>query len=184
MWLKLFSAEPLSVSILPQKVTGSTLLDPSKSVQFVCAVNGHPINRIVWYKNGQPLMPLINGRVRVVTSSPRKQVLTLSSLNKDDQGMYQCFGTNDWDTAHDNTQLLLGGRWDRDNNSLVNDVFVVMCPCGAITSNQRFSIYYAIYLNSYRTTNYVQNNFILNISHVFCKPEYISDTYKFSLITS
>lgn len=55
-------------------------------------------------------MPLINGRVRVVMSSPRKQVLTLSSLNKDDQGMYQCFGTNDWDTAHDNTQLLLGGR--------------------------------------------------------------------------
>ena len=52
-------------------------------------------------------MPL-NGNVRV-TSSLHKQVLMLSPLNKDDQGMYQCFGTNDWDMAHDNTQLLLGG---------------------------------------------------------------------------
>lgn len=101
-----FVTEPLSVNILPQKVVGSSLLDPTKSVQFVCTVNGHPINRIMWYKNGQPLMQL-NGRVRV-TSSLHKQVLMLSPLNKDDQGMYQCFGTNDWDMAHDNTQLLLG----------------------------------------------------------------------------
>lgn len=82
-------------------------MDPTKSVQFICTVNGHPINRIMWYKNGQPLMQL-SGRVRV-TSSLHKQVLTLSPLSKDDQGMYQCFGTNDWDMAHDNTQLLLGG---------------------------------------------------------------------------
>jgi len=95
------------VNVLPQKVVGSSLLDPTKSVQFVCTVNGHPINRIMWYKNGQPIMQL-NGRVRV-TSTLHKQVLMLSSLNKDDQGMYQCFGTNDWDMAHDNAQLLLGG---------------------------------------------------------------------------
>ncbi|VVC29919.1 Fibronectin type III,Immunoglobulin subtype,Immunoglobulin-like domain,Immunoglobulin-like [Cinara cedri] len=101
-----FVTEPLSVNITPQKVIGSSLLDPTKSVQFVCTVNGHPINRIMWYKNGQPLIQL-SGRVRV-QSSLHKQELTLSPLSKDDQGMYQCFGTNDWDMAHDNTQLLLG----------------------------------------------------------------------------
>lgn len=52
----------------------------------------------------------LNGRVRV-TSSLNKQVLILSPLNKDDQGMYQCFGINDWDMVHDNTQLLLGGEF-------------------------------------------------------------------------
>lgn len=102
-----FLPEPLSVNITPQKVIGSSLLDPTKSVQFVCTVNGHPINRIMWYKNGQPLVQL-SGRVRV-QSLLYKQVLTLSPLSKDDQGMYQCFGTNDWDIGHDNTQLLLGG---------------------------------------------------------------------------
>ncbi|XP_050441202.1 cell adhesion molecule Dscam2 isoform X2 [Adelges cooleyi] len=101
-----FVTEPLMVNIRPQKVVGSSLLDPMKSLQFVCTVNGYPINRISWYKNGQPLVQ-INGRVRVATTA-NKQVLHLSSLNKDDQGMYQCFGTNDWDTAYDSTQLLLG----------------------------------------------------------------------------
>jgi len=32
-----------------------------------------------------------------VTSELHKQVLISSPLSKDDQGMYQCFGTNDWD---------------------------------------------------------------------------------------
>lgn len=110
--LTLSIKEPLSVSILPQKVVGSSLSDPTKSVQFVCTVTGHPINRIVWYKNGQPLMQL-NGRVRVTSSLHKQVLLMLSSLNKDDQGMYQCFGTNDWDVAHDNAQLLLGGTLRR-----------------------------------------------------------------------
>jgi len=100
-------SESLSVNILPKKVVGSSILDPTKSVQFVCTVNGHPINRIMWYKNGQPLIQL-SGRIRVTTSL-HKQMLMLSPLNKDDQGMYQCFATNDWDMAHDNTQLLFGG---------------------------------------------------------------------------
>lgn len=98
------------MNVMPQKVVGSSLLDSTmKPVQFTCTVNGHPVNRVVWYKNGQPLMQL-NGRVRI-TSSFNKQVLTLSPLNKDDQGMYQCFATNDWDMAHDNAHLLLGGRY-------------------------------------------------------------------------
>lgn len=96
---------------MPRKVVGSSLIDPSKTVQFVCTVNGYPINRIMWYKNGKPLVQ-INGRVRV-TSSLNKQVLVLSPLSKDDQGMYQCFGTNDWEMAHDGTQLLLGGKLNK-----------------------------------------------------------------------
>ncbi|XP_050541670.1 cell adhesion molecule Dscam2 isoform X2 [Daktulosphaira vitifoliae] len=101
-----FVSEPLSVNIVPQKIVSSLQPDSTKSAQFICTVNGYPINRILWYKNGQPLMHL-NGRVRV-TSTANKHILILSSLNKDDQGIYQCFGINDWDTAFDNAQILLG----------------------------------------------------------------------------
>lgn len=69
---------------------------------------GWPTARVSWYKDGRPLAP--DGRVHVLTGPDR---LIVSSLNKEDHGMYQCFVTNDWDMAQATAELHLGGQSPR-----------------------------------------------------------------------
>lgn len=84
----------------------------------------------------------LNGRVRV-TSSLQKQVLTLSPLSKDDQGMYQCFATNDWDMAHDNTQLLLGGMLKNYSTYMKCNHFLIMNIIHRYRTRTRILVYRA-----------------------------------------
>ncbi|XP_014256768.1 Down syndrome cell adhesion molecule-like protein Dscam2 [Cimex lectularius] len=89
---------PLSVHIHPQ----TQVVDVGKEALLQCTPNGFPVTRVFWFHNGQPLTT--DSKYKVSTN----QLLNISSISKDDQGMYQCFVSNDWDMAQAVAELQLG----------------------------------------------------------------------------
>ncbi|XP_066996259.2 cell adhesion molecule Dscam2 [Anabrus simplex] len=94
--ITLLVSAPLSARVLPVLLTAA-LGEPA---EFICTATGHPITSISWLKDGQPL-----SGVRAGLSG---EVLPLSSISKDDQGMYQCFVKNENDMAQGTAELRLG----------------------------------------------------------------------------
>lgn len=88
----------LDVHIQP----ATQVIDLNKEAHLVCTVTGTPQAAIMWLKDGQPLRT--GSRVRLVS----KTQIKITSLSKDDRGMYQCFVKNDFDSAQGTAELKLG----------------------------------------------------------------------------
>ncbi|XP_022240704.1 Down syndrome cell adhesion molecule-like protein 1 homolog isoform X2 [Limulus polyphemus] len=69
---------------------------------LTCSIVGHPIDSIVWTKNFRPLVA--NRRVNL----QGRNVLYINSVNKEDQGMYQCFVYSRGDSQQATAQLVVG----------------------------------------------------------------------------
>ncbi|XP_076371531.1 cell adhesion molecule Dscam1-like isoform X2 [Tachypleus tridentatus] len=89
---------PLQVRVEPH----SLLVLSGGLATLTCSIAGNPIDSIVWTKNFRPLVT--NGRVIL----RGKEVLHIKSVQKEDQGMYQCFVYSQGNSQQATAQLLVG----------------------------------------------------------------------------
>ncbi|KAG1671038.1 Down syndrome cell adhesion molecule-like protein Dscam2 [Nymphon striatum] len=89
---------PLEVSIRPSL----QIADSGSRFSLSCNVHGHPIIRIKWVMNGKTLVENDN----VVISS--NGTLNVLFSTRKDEGMYQCFASNDWEEVQSTAQVILG----------------------------------------------------------------------------
>lgn len=89
----------LSVHLQPQVQT----IDVDKNAEFLCIISGSPIDKVLWMHNGKPLIN--DNRIEIHVDTHR---LVIKKIQKEDQGMYQCFVTNEWEQAQSTAELQLG----------------------------------------------------------------------------
>ncbi|XP_023214188.1 Down syndrome cell adhesion molecule-like protein Dscam2, partial [Centruroides sculpturatus] len=87
----------LSVWLHPDPLT----VEAGRSVTFNCSITGYPINSVIWLKDQRHLLP--NTRIRLISN----RLLHITSVQRSDQGMYQCFVYNEWQSAQGTAQLTL-----------------------------------------------------------------------------
>ncbi|GFO29921.1 Down syndrome cell adhesion molecule [Plakobranchus ocellatus] len=95
---------PLSVLIDPIEQT----VDAGHTAQFNCTTFGHPVNSVQWFKNGRPLVASASDPNARVTLSQGRHLLMVREVSRLDQGMFQCFVSNNRDSAQGAGQLALG----------------------------------------------------------------------------
>ncbi|XP_076307944.1 cell adhesion molecule Dscam1-like isoform X1 [Tachypleus tridentatus] len=95
---QLIVREPLSVEIYPRR----QVIDIGKSASFNCSISGQPVSSIQWRKDLRPL----EGETRRHLVS--RTVVQISSVVRDDRGMYQCFVKNDWESLQSAGELNIG----------------------------------------------------------------------------
>ncbi|XP_039305921.1 Down syndrome cell adhesion molecule-like protein Dscam2 isoform X4 [Solenopsis invicta] len=92
----------LSIHLAPQQVT----VDLGKDAEFQCSVTGQPHPVISWAKDGLPVREGSSGRSKVTGNDG--STLRISSIVRDDKGMYQCFAKNDYEMVQATAELRLG----------------------------------------------------------------------------
>lgn len=96
---KLTVKVPLTAALIP----GNQVVDSGKTATFNCSVHGFPVASVVWYKDGSTLK-LDDQHVVLKTNT----VLEVNNVNRQDQGMYQCFAMDGETETQATAQLLLG----------------------------------------------------------------------------
>ncbi|XP_050450848.1 cell adhesion molecule Dscam2-like isoform X3 [Cataglyphis hispanica] len=92
----------LSIHLAPQQVT----VDLGKDAEFQCSVTGQPHPVISWAKDGLPIREGSSGRSKITGNDD--STLRISSIVRDDKGMYQCFAKNDYEMVQATAELRLG----------------------------------------------------------------------------
>ncbi|XP_058789231.1 cell adhesion molecule Dscam2-like isoform X3 [Phymastichus coffea] len=92
----------LSIRLAPVQKT----VDLGKDAEFQCAVEGQPTPTISWAKDALPIREGSSGRTKMI--GPSGSVLHVSSITRDDKGMYQCFAKNDYEMVQATAELRLG----------------------------------------------------------------------------
>lgn len=82
-------------------------IDLGKDGKFQCAVTGQPTPIITWAKDG---LPVREGAGRIKVLGNGGSTLHISSVTRDDKGMYQCFAKNDYEMVQATAELRLGGK--------------------------------------------------------------------------
>lgn len=82
-------------------------IDLGKDGKFQCAVTGQPTPIITWAKDGLPVREG-TGRIKIIGNGG--SILHISSVTRDDKGMYQCFAKNDYEMTQATAELRLGGK--------------------------------------------------------------------------
>lgn len=85
-------------------------VDLGKDAEFQCSVTGQPHPVISWAKDGLPVREGSSGRSKVTGNDG--STLRISSIVRDDKGMYQCFAKNDYEMVQATAELRLGGKFD------------------------------------------------------------------------
>ncbi|XP_077264986.1 cell adhesion molecule Dscam2 isoform X2 [Temnothorax americanus] len=96
--IRLTVSAPLSVHVQPTIQT----VDLGKSAYLTCTASGFPQAALYWLKDGQPLRT--GARVRTVSS----ERISVTSVAREDRGMYQCFVRNEYEMAQGIAELRLG----------------------------------------------------------------------------
>ncbi|XP_015126574.1 Down syndrome cell adhesion molecule-like protein Dscam2 isoform X1 [Diachasma alloeum] len=91
----------LSIHLAPQQVT----IDIGKDAKFQCAITGLPTPTISWAKDG---LPVREGAGRIKVLGNGGSTLHISSITRDDKGMFQCFAKNDYEMVQATAELRLG----------------------------------------------------------------------------
>lgn len=97
--VQLHVTAPLSIHLQPQLQT----IDVDKDAQFHCVASGYPISEVTWFHNGKKI--IADNRIEVLFNPPR---LIIRKMQKEDQGMYQCFASNEWEQVGSVAELRLG----------------------------------------------------------------------------
>lgn len=84
-------------------------VDLGKDAEFQCSVTGQPIPVIFWTKDGLPVGESASGRSKITGNDG--STLRISSVVRDDKGMYQCFAKNDYEMVQATAELRLGGEF-------------------------------------------------------------------------
>ena len=101
--VQLSVSSPLQVLMHPTRQR----VDLGKSATFRCSISGFPRTSVHWLKDGQPLRT--GARVR----QPSEDRVHISSVMKEDRGMYQCLVKNQVEMAQGSAELRLGGEFAR-----------------------------------------------------------------------
>ncbi|CAM1303024.1 Uncharacterised protein g3441 [Pycnogonum litorale] len=96
---KVLIRETLDAYVEPQ----SLLVDSGQEIRLNCTVKGYPITTIRWMLNGKKLKQ----DDRRIYVSDRVQLL-ITNATEDDKGMYQCFVSNEYNSAQGTAQIQLG----------------------------------------------------------------------------
>lgn len=99
LWTIFFLA-PLQVHVLPSH----QVLNIGHEATFTCNISGYPVHGVSWKKDQLPIA--FSTRVQLLTND----VLHISSLRREDRGMYQCFVYNDVDSAQGTAELKISGK--------------------------------------------------------------------------
>lgn len=83
-------------------------VDLAKDAEFQCTFTGQPTPVISWAKDALPLREGTSGRVKILGNNGT--ILHISSITRDDKGMYQCFAKNDYSMVQATAELRLGGE--------------------------------------------------------------------------
>ncbi|XP_044020964.1 Down syndrome cell adhesion molecule-like protein Dscam2 isoform X2 [Aphidius gifuensis] len=89
---------PLSVHVQPSVQT----IDLGKPASLTCSASGFPQTAFYWLKDGQPL------RTGDHISLLSRDKISVSSVAREDRGMYQCFVRNEHEMAQGIAELRLG----------------------------------------------------------------------------
>ncbi|XP_049302863.1 Down syndrome cell adhesion molecule-like protein Dscam2 [Bactrocera dorsalis] len=89
---------PLTASIQPTVQT----VNLGKTANLICSISGFPKQSVLWLKDGQPLRS--GARVRLLST----EHIRITSITKEDKGMYQCIVKNDLESAQATAELRLG----------------------------------------------------------------------------
>ena len=73
------------------------------STNFYCVVSGDPAPTISWTKGGFSINQSNNSRI---SFSENKELLTITNLNRQDSGEYQCVANNSLGTGSSNVATL------------------------------------------------------------------------------
>ncbi|GFQ75213.1 down syndrome cell adhesion molecule-like protein Dscam2 [Trichonephila clavata] len=87
----------LSVSLYPAQLT----TESGRSATLNCSVQGYPVHSITWFKDTRHLVT--SNRVRLIAN----QVLHITSVLREDQGMYQCFVYGSLQSIQSAAQIIL-----------------------------------------------------------------------------
>ncbi|XP_043500520.1 Down syndrome cell adhesion molecule-like protein Dscam2 isoform X4 [Polistes fuscatus] len=96
--IRLTVSAPLSVHVQPAIQT----VDLGKPAHLTCSASGFPQAALYWLKDGQPLRTA--GRVSAVS----RERISVTSVAREDRGMYQCFVRNEYEMAQGIAELRLG----------------------------------------------------------------------------
>jgi Down syndrome cell adhesion molecule len=97
--ITLMVSASLSVHLQPSVQT----IDVDKNAEFQCIINGSPVEKVTWLHNGKPLTN--DNRIEIMSDPPR---ILLKKIQKEDQGMYQCIVSNEWEQLQSTAELQLG----------------------------------------------------------------------------
>uniref|UniRef100_A0A1I8PU60 Ig-like domain-containing protein n=2 Tax=Stomoxys calcitrans TaxID=35570 RepID=A0A1I8PU60_STOCA len=89
---------PLTAAIQPTVQT----VNLGKTADLICSISGFPKQSISWLKDGHPLRA--GARVRLLS----KEHMRITSITKEDKGMYQCMVKNDLESVQATAELRLG----------------------------------------------------------------------------
>lgn len=79
------------------------VVDSGSEIRLKCNVKGHPIAKIKWMFNGKT----IDDTTGIFLGTDG--TLKISSAIRENEGMYQCFVSNDWEENQSTAQIILGG---------------------------------------------------------------------------
>lgn len=103
-------------------------VDLGKDAEFQCSVTGKPHPVISWAKDGLPMREGSSGRSKITGNDG--STLRISSIVRDDKGMYQCFAKNDYEMVQATAELRLGGKFARFELSMhLPSCSCVICSC-------------------------------------------------------
>ncbi|XP_076346768.1 cell adhesion molecule Dscam1-like isoform X3 [Tachypleus tridentatus] len=90
---------PLQAFLEPKRL----LVDAGSSVTLICNITGYPVETVYWMKDQRSLVAG-NSRVRILS----RDTLHLSSVGREDKGVYQCYSKNKDSSTQASVELLLG----------------------------------------------------------------------------
>lgn len=83
-----------------------------------CTVQGYPIRKVIWLRNGQPITN--SARIR-----PYVDRLLFKQIKRDDRAMYQCIGFNEFDSSTASVELALSDEPARLIETFSSDSLVL-----------------------------------------------------------
>lgn len=82
------------------------IVDSGSTAVFNCSVHGGKGQLLItWLRNGRPLS--LSSKIDIRNNG---EILSISSVNRDDRGMYQCFVRGEAECAQNSAELILGGK--------------------------------------------------------------------------
>lgn len=81
------------------------VVDVGKTANLSCRIGGHPVHGVQWTLNGRNLVK--GARINHLS----RGLLQVSSVQREDRGMYQCLVYNQRDSAQGTGQLIIGGAF-------------------------------------------------------------------------
>ncbi|KAG1671041.1 Down syndrome cell adhesion molecule-like protein Dscam2 [Nymphon striatum] len=96
--VKVIIRSPIEIFIKPSV----EVVDSGSELKLKCHISGHPIKQIKWLLNGKKL----DDKTHVSVKSDG--TLFIKKSRRIDEGMYQCFVSNDWEQVQATAQVILG----------------------------------------------------------------------------